>query len=148
MWNPARRPGVLLLIAALFIPSIGLTSIEPKLVLTAKLNGLQSDPMFSKTGKIHGYLTLPSKQVGNHILEAIWMKPDGTVQEHTQVKLNILAPGRQTAYVWMSFDGGQGGLLSPVRDEDPMHLSFCGDWNVQIKWDHQPLVKNTFKVQC
>lgn len=117
---------------------------QTKLVLSQKPFALESDPDFVCDGTVNGFLTLPQPVVGRHTIEGIWIRPDGTVQEHSQAPLEFSPPGRQTAKLWLSFSSG--GILSSTGDEDTS--GFNGDWTVLVKWDNQELIQEKFKVKC
>src|SRR5580704_7225195 len=73
------------------------------ITLTAQENGTVPQDEFSCSGKIHGYLVLPKKAIGDHILEGIWTKPDGKAASHSRNEVHFPPPGRSTAYVWFHF---------------------------------------------
>jgi len=121
---------------------------RPSLVLTAEENGTVPQDEFSCDGKIHGYLRLPRRQTGPHVLEARWIKPDGKVAAESHDPLTFEPPGRSTAYIWFTFPERAKSLsaLDPKSDED--RLTFNGKWKVEVTWDHEPLVTSTFTVRC
>ncbi len=121
-----------------------------KLVLTNKFNGLEPMTEFTCTDTIHGYVTLGDKAVGRHLLEGIWVMPNGTEVEHSKIYLDFPPPGRQTAYVWLSFQDRSSGTLGDLRtgsgleENSPYH----GTWTVLIRWNEQTLTGAKFKVKC
>ncbi|MCG3205839.1 MAG: hypothetical protein KCHDKBKB_02562 [Elusimicrobia bacterium] len=127
------------------------TARPPKLILTNKLNGLESASEFSCSEIIHGYLTLPEKAVGAHTIEGIWVMPNGVVAEHSKNQVEFSAPGRQTAYVWLEFQDKSSGTLGDFRsrgdEPDPVNPQ-NGEWQVKVLWNGRPLVESKFKVKC
>ena len=97
---------------------------------------------------IHGYLTLPERVSGEHLLEGRWIKPGGEVQENTHVTLHIDPPGRRTAHVWMRFDDRDGGLLTGAQSAPEAQHPFNGEWQLALTWDGKPLALSKFKVKC
>ncbi len=120
----------------------------PVLVLTSLENGTEPQDAFSCSGKIHGYLVLPTTAIGKHVLEGIWTKPDGTVASHSRSSLDFPAPGRSTAYVWFAFPERSllPGVMDPAQDQE--RLSYSGQWRVDVRWDDQTLRQSTFTVHC
>jgi hypothetical protein len=118
-------------------------------VLTPVENGLENASFFTCQDTVHGYITLPEKSSGTHVLEGIWRGPSGDVREHARIPLEFPPDGRQTAYMWLRF-GGSPGLLEDVGSgvTPSRSASFNGDWRVQALWDGRPLVESKFKVRC
>ncbi len=121
---------------------------ETKLVLTARYNGLESDESFSCAGKIHGYLTMPTKLFGEHTIEGIWYRPNGQIQERSKNFLKFDARGERTAYIWIGFGDRGEGLFSSTEKRPEDADTFTGSWRVQVKLDDKPLVEQSFKMKC
>ncbi len=123
----------------------------PVLLLTAQENGTQPENTFRCSGPIHGYVTLPQRVSGKHVLEGIWTGPKGNVVRHSQDEIDFPAPGSRTAVVWFRFENEQGSFFNPLSlntaaDEDG--LVYNGPWKVEVRWDHQTIAQSEFKVQC
>jgi hypothetical protein len=118
----------------------------PAMTLTAVENGLQSQPVFSCHGKIHGYLRLKNKQSEGHVLESRWISPNGKLAADSANKINFEKPG-STAYVWFEFP--EASLLGgPDTEVDKDRLTFSGPWQVEIRWDDKVILTKSFNVQC
>lgn len=121
---------------------------DANLVLTVRNFSLESDREFSCSGgQLNGFLMLPAPASGAHVLESIWIKPSGEIQEHARIPLDFPAPGRQTAHIWLNF-GQQDGILSSLQSHESSIPDFNGVWRVEVFWDNQPLVQKQFPVKC
>ena len=117
------------------------------LVLTSVENGLKSQSEFVCSGKIHGYIRLPRKYEGKHLLEGLWTAPTGKMIDHSRTQVDFPPPGRSTAYVWLAFPTRAAlGTLNPEADKE--RLSYNGPWQVEVRWDEQLLVRSSFTVHC
>jgi hypothetical protein len=119
----------------------------PAVTLTAVENGLESQPLFSCHGKVHGYIRLKNRQSDEHVLESRWISPTGKVAADSQTKVNFERPG-STAYVWFAFPESSNLLGGPDPALDQDRLSFNGPWQVEIRWDNKVILTKSFKVQC
>jgi|GEM_PF-2179664 len=146
---------VFLVLISLVTPSWTAPTSErkfpPKIVLTSIVNGLESEKTFSCHGYIHGYLTLPEKAVGLHVLEGVWRMPNGAVNQHTRIPVDFAHPGRQTAYVWFQFHDESGGILNAARSEGNLESNikdYNGEWLLEVRWNEITLLKTNFNVKC
>lgn len=123
----------------------------PPLLLTSQENGTDPQDNFSCSNVIYGYLTLPKEEVGQHIVEAIWIGPRGTIVQHSRDEVDFLLPGRRTASVWLKFPPDERSLWNPFSIQNPPdsnHLAYDGLWKVEVRWDNQVFTRSAFKVQC
>ena len=122
----------------------------PVLLLTAKDNGTESQSTFACSGPIHGYITLPEKAVGKHILEGIWTGPHGKVIQHSRNEVIFPASGRRTAEIWLQFT--QEHLFrNPFSVQDPGDADralYDGTWNVVLRWDDRLIAQSAFQIRC
>ena len=116
------------------------------IVLTSKENGTLSQTDFFCSGKIHGYIRLPSRQEGKHSLEGIWTLPTGKVLQHSNNTVDFPPPGRTTAYIWLQFPARSTLSINPAADQE--RLSYNGEWKVDVRWDDKPIIHSTFSVTC
>ena len=122
----------------------------PILLLTAQDNGTEPQTTFSCTTPIHGYITLPKKTTGRHVLEAIWTGPQHTVVQHSRDDVTLPEAGRRSVNVWLQFTK-EGILRNPfsVQDSgDTDRRAYDGNWVVEIMWDHQTLARSDFQIHC
>lgn len=117
------------------------------LVLTTLENGIDSQSDFVCYGKIHGYIRLPKRESGKHVIESRWIAPDGKVAADSRNTVDF-QPARSTAYVWLGFPESNALLGTPDADDEENRLNFKGVWRVEVRWDEQPLLQKTFNVRC
>jgi hypothetical protein len=151
-----KNPGILRTLAAL--PFIGILSWaaaevaipQPRaFVLTAQENGLDPQDSFSCSGTIHGYITFPKAEIGQHVLEGTWILPNGKVLEETEIPIDFPPPGRQIASLWLTFRPPSArifGGVNPQADEE--RLAYNGRWRLEVRWDNQWLLSKNFNVRC
>jgi len=119
-----------------------------KLVLTSKENGVEEETEFFCAGTIHGYIRLPKRVVGSHLLEGKWILPNGAIAAESRDNVNFPPPGRSTAYLWFAFPERSAfpGALDP--EADAKRSDYPGRWRVEVRWDEQLILKSTFTVTC
>lgn len=123
----------------------------PVLLLTSMENGMEPQDAFSCSGTIHAYLTLRQAEIGSHVLEGIWVGPDGRVVQHSRDELNFPPPGYRTVSVWLAFTKEGRRLWNPVSVQDPGdedRALYDGSWKIEVRWDDRTLARSVFKVQC
>jgi hypothetical protein len=131
---------------AVLNPSLSAASAQ--IVLTSKQNGLQSQSEFACSGFIHAYLTLPEKAVDQHVLEGVWIMPDGKVLQDNRIPVTFSSP-RRTAYLWLMFEPPASGLLTTFNSQqDEERVAYNGQWQLKVKWDEKPLLEKSFTVHC
>ena len=120
-------------------------------LLTAQDNGTEPQDTFPCTGPIHGYVTLPSKVTGKHVLEGIWTGPKNTVVRHSRDELTFPANGSRCAEVWLRFSEKGGHLWNPLSVEasgDEEGAAYNGLWKVEVRWDDRTIARSDFTIQC
>lgn len=142
----------------LFLPLIGMGVVlqaaapervasPAKLVLTSIENGTEPQSEFYCSGKIHGYIRLPERIVGPHVLEGTWVLPNGKPAAESRTRVDYPPTGRSTAYIWFEFPGG--GLLDGIQpDADAQRQQYPGLWRVEVRWDDQLVLRSSFTVLC
>jgi len=157
-WNTPMRLGTVLRLMGFlfFIISLqaGLMRAEipqpPLLLLTAKENGVEPQNTFDCSDPIHGYITLPEKAFGKHILEGIWTGPKGTVIQHSQDEVNFPASGRRSAEIWLRYNKS-GPLWDPLSIQDSGEgdrTIYHGPWKIEVLWDGRRLAQESFEMYC
>jgi len=124
------------------------TPARAKLVLTSKENSVEPETEFFCSGKIHGYIRLPERAEGPHLLEGNWILPNGKLEASSRIRVDFPAPGRSTAYIWFGFPE-RGGLQNSLNPEaDAERLQYPGTWRVEVRWDQRMIISSTFTVTC
>jgi hypothetical protein len=132
----------------LLVPAGAFCATTPaSIVLTAQDNGVVSQHDFVCYGKIHGYIRLPERASGEHILESRWHSPAGKIAADSRSTVDF-RPGRSTAYVWFSFPERSRLPGMPDPDLEQELLTYSGNWRVDVLWDEKPLIQSDFKVRC
>src|SRR5882672_9992203 len=99
---------------------------EAHLVLTSEENGTVPQENYECDGRIHGYLRLPERAAGTHVLESRWISPTGRVAADSLNPVTFDPPGRSTAYVWFSFPERRGPFRLFDSKSDEAKLSYNG----------------------
>jgi hypothetical protein len=123
----------------------------PVLLLTAQENGTEPQNTFPCSGLIYGYVTLPQKARGQHILEGIWTGPKGTIVQHSRDEVRFPDLGSRAADVWLRFTDEGGHLWNPLSVSAPADengLAYDGAWKVEVRWDERTIARSDFTIQC
>jgi hypothetical protein len=137
----------LFFIASGSFPASADKTVAPAIVLTAQENGLENQTTFLCYGKIHGYIRLPSRQYGEHVLESRWRLPAGPIAADSRTTMNLV-PEASTTYIWFAFPERSNGLGSPDPALENDLLTFNGLWHLEVTWDDKPLPQSQFAVRC
>ncbi|MGA2090656.1 MAG: hypothetical protein ABSH12_04255 [Endomicrobiales bacterium] len=96
---------------------------------------------FSGTDTVYACLQLPQKSTGKHLLEGLWYKPDGDIQEHTKVPVDLSPAGAQKVMMWLKFYI-KTNITRLIPNE------FEGTWKLDVFWDNNKVATSTFTVTC
>jgi hypothetical protein len=125
-----------LLLIGLAVPGNAVES-KTSVVLTANMENPAPQTWFDCTDRIYAILTLPSSWLGDHTLEARWIKPNGDLQDRTHINVSLAPGGGRTAYLWLE-----------KREEDESKGRLNRPWKLDVSSDGESVASSTFRVSC
>lgn len=110
---------------------------------TAKASAL----FYCQHDRVYANVDLSRGVKGNNVLEGFWYRPDGKLQEHTKLPLELGSKAGKRFFMWLKFHVEKKGLEDMIvpdfKDE-----AFDGDWKVEVFWNNQKVAASTFTVRC
>jgi hypothetical protein len=121
------------------------------LALSSSRDGSPPKTVFACEGKIYAFLLFSAPTAGKHRIDGNWFRPDGSLQEHARVEVNISKAGKQKASLWLQFAPHQESAFDEFKfggDYGRHGNAFNGSWTLQVLYDGQLAAQTTFSVVC
>lgn len=103
--------------------------------------------VFDCAGFVFAKFALPPFSTGEHLIEGKWVRPDGFIQERSQLSVNADSAENQTAYLYLRFEDHGMDTLDFGLNNFHSH-PFNGNWRLEIQKDGKPVVAKSFQVKC
>ncbi|MBI5874563.1 MAG: hypothetical protein HZB81_01735 [Deltaproteobacteria bacterium] len=116
---------------------------KPVLIIMASEPGGKKTNQFSCRSRVYADFVFKEKKSGNHMIEAIWIRPDGKRQEHTRYE----SAGNR-AWLWLELHPSFGGKLFGAIDQSAGMDEFIGEWKLKVYLDGKFLERKSFYVIC
>ncbi len=155
----SARPSWRLLAAglalALAVPAAGGTRPRFEVAVTDQAeNGI---PILSTTprasldchSRIYIVVTAHGLPVGRHVLQVIWINPQGAHQERTRY-LFYASGKRDRVWAWLKLKRPGAGIMDRVflGNRASGMEAFIGEWQARVRVDRRTVAKPRFKVLC
>jgi hypothetical protein len=128
------------------------SAAEPAVRVSARPDGAESPAAFPCKDRVYAQATFPADAApGPHKLAALWVRPDGTVQEHTKLDVALPAAGPKTATLWLQFEEKRKSIFDEFvfgGDYGADASPFQGRWTVKVLLDGKKVGEARFEVSC
>lgn len=111
--------------------------------------GVPTKKFSCKEDTVYAFIRLPKKIYGKHDFWFYWRRPDGTLQDSTQLYVPSQAPGQRTFPAYLQFHIPDADVVDIFfASGEEAGDEFSGLWHARAVLDGKVALRGSFKVVC
>lgn len=124
---------------------------KPTVIFSTDEMGKNQQDRFPCGGRVYAHITFPDSFIGEHVLEARWFKPDGSMQEQTKLSVGFEGSHPKIASVWLNFQNSPKNIFDDFVMGGKYGKSgrnFNGLWRLKVYENAVFLLESSFYIEC